>query len=101
MSAARTALPAGRAIRSLGWPVLFLLPWLVGFVVFTAGPMLASLVLSLTDYDIIHAPEFVGLRAHLGDSLHGVLRGLHVVAKTIGVGMADPRASGCLGSPGG
>jgi nucleoside phosphorylase len=35
-----------------------------------------------------HAPEFVGLRAHLGDQLHGQLRGLSVVAKTVGVGMA-------------
>jgi nucleoside phosphorylase len=35
-----------------------------------------------------YAPEFVGLRAHIGDSLHGSLAGLFVVAKTIGVGMA-------------
>ena len=35
-----------------------------------------------------HAPEFVGLRAHIGDSLNGSLAGLFVVAKTIGVGMA-------------
>jgi len=35
-----------------------------------------------------HPPEFVGLRAHLGDSLSGSLRGLSVIAKTIGVGMA-------------
>jgi nucleoside phosphorylase len=35
-----------------------------------------------------HAPEFVGLRAHLGDKISGQLRGLHVVAKTVGVGMA-------------
>lgn len=35
-----------------------------------------------------HAPEFVGLRAHIGDSLNGSLGGSFVVAKTIGVGMA-------------
>ena len=35
--------------------------WLIGFVVFTAGPMLASLVLSLTKYDILLPPSFVGL----------------------------------------
>ena len=28
----------------------------MGFVVFTAGPMIASLILSLTRYDIVHAP---------------------------------------------
>lgn len=35
-----------------------------------------------------HAPEFVGLRPHIGDSLHGSINGMHVVGKTIGVGMA-------------
>ncbi len=35
-----------------------------------------------------HAPEFVGLRPHIGDQLSGFVRGLVVVAKTIGVGMA-------------
>ncbi len=40
---------------------LFISPWIVGFVVFTAGPMIASLVLSLTKYDILSAPTFIGL----------------------------------------
>jgi nucleoside phosphorylase len=35
-----------------------------------------------------HGPEFVGLRPHIGEQLAGVVRGLNVVAKTIGVGMA-------------
>ncbi|MDB4974409.1 MAG: hypothetical protein JWN48_2750 [Myxococcaceae bacterium] len=35
-----------------------------------------------------HAPEFVGLRPHIGDSLNGSVAGLFVVAKTIGVGLA-------------
>jgi multiple sugar transport system permease protein len=48
----------------------FLSPWLIGLVLFTAGPMVASLVLSFTDYDLISAPSFVGLdnyRALLSD----------------------------------
>lgn len=40
---------------------LFIAPWLVGLVVFTAGPMVASLVLSFTDYDLVSEPQFVGL----------------------------------------
>jgi multiple sugar transport system permease protein len=40
---------------------LFLSPWIIGFLVLTAGPMVASLVLSLTDYDILSSPRFVGL----------------------------------------
>ncbi|MGA5302609.1 carbohydrate ABC transporter permease [Nucisporomicrobium flavum] len=38
----------------------FLSPWIIGFLVFMAGPMVASLVLSLTDYDVLTSTEFVG-----------------------------------------
>ncbi len=40
---------------------LFLLPWILGFIIFTAGPMIASAYLSLTSYDLLSAPQFVGL----------------------------------------
>jgi multiple sugar transport system permease protein len=40
---------------------LFISPWMLGFVIFTAGPMIASLILSLTQYDIVHAPVWAGL----------------------------------------
>ena len=40
---------------------LFLLPWLVGLIVITIGPMLISLYLAFTDYNMIQAPEWVGL----------------------------------------
>lgn len=39
----------------------FLSPWLVGFAVFTAWPLLYSGYLSLTDYDVINDPSFVGV----------------------------------------
>ncbi|GAB3432080.1 carbohydrate ABC transporter permease [Flindersiella endophytica] len=39
---------------------LFLSPWLIGFAVFTAGSMVASLVLSMTDYDVISPATWVG-----------------------------------------
>nr|ACR33050.1 ABC transport permease [Actinoplanes garbadinensis] len=38
----------------------FLSPWLIGFTVFMAGPMVASLVLSFTDYDVLTSTDFVG-----------------------------------------
>lgn len=41
------------------WGFLFITPWLIGFLVFTAGPMIASLVLSLYKYDLADA-KFVG-----------------------------------------
>lgn len=36
-------------------------PWLVGFVLFTAGPMLISLTVSFTDWDLLTDPRWVGL----------------------------------------
>ncbi len=36
-------------------------PWLVGFVLFTAGLMLISLVTSFTDWDLLTDPQWVGL----------------------------------------
>ncbi|WP_261167004.1 carbohydrate ABC transporter permease [Microbacterium sp. Marseille-Q6965] len=38
----------------------FLSPWLIGFAVFTAWPIIYSGYLSLTDYDVINDPNFVG-----------------------------------------
>src|SRR5262245_25670678 len=49
---------------------LCVLPWILGFVLFTAGPMLASAYLAFTEYDISFAPRFSGLanfRQMLGD----------------------------------
>ncbi|MFT7840345.1 sugar ABC transporter permease [Saccharothrix sp. BKS2] len=42
-----------------GW--LFLSPWIIGFLAFTAGPMVFSLWLSLTHYDMLEPPSYVGL----------------------------------------
>ncbi|GAB4527558.1 MAG: sugar ABC transporter permease [Anaerolineae bacterium] len=42
----------------MGW--LFALPWVLGFLVFTAGPMLFSLYSSFTRYNIIADPAWVG-----------------------------------------
>lgn len=39
----------------------FLSPWLIGFFVLTAGPMIASLFLSFTDYNLFNDPEFIGV----------------------------------------
>lgn len=40
---------------------LFASPWLVGFVVFTLGPMLASAAMTFADWSIMKPPVFVGL----------------------------------------
>jgi len=40
----------------------FVSPWLVGFAVFTAGPVVASILISFTEYDVLHRAEFVAWR---------------------------------------
>jgi multiple sugar transport system permease protein len=40
---------------------LFLAPWFVGLFLLTAGPILASLYLSFTDFDLLTAPRWTGL----------------------------------------
>lgn len=40
---------------------MFLLPWLVGFFLLALGPILASLYLGFTRYDMVSAPRWVGL----------------------------------------
>ena len=36
-------------------------PWIIGFFVFVAGPMIASLYLAMTRWDIFTSPKFLGL----------------------------------------
>jgi len=40
---------------------LYISPWIVGFIVFTLGPMIASGYYSLTEYPLISSAKFVGL----------------------------------------
>jgi multiple sugar transport system permease protein len=71
----RQAKEAGRDNKA-GY--LFLLPWLVGLVLITIGPMIASLYLSFTNYSLIQAPKFIGVdnyvRMLTDDRLHNSLK---------------------------
>jgi len=49
-----------QARRAL-WAYLFMLPWLIGLVVFWIGPIIASFYLSFTTYDVMSPPSFIGL----------------------------------------
>ena len=49
------------AVRRNAPGYLFLAPWLIGFFCLTLGPALVSLYLSFTDFDLLQAPNFVGL----------------------------------------
>ena len=63
------ARPPGRrlairpSVREALWGLVFIGPWVIGLLLFTAGPMIASLVMSLTDFNLVkpEATKFVGL----------------------------------------
>ena len=44
---------------------LYILPWILGFLIFTLGPMIASLYLSFTRYNMLRPPIFVGLQNYV------------------------------------
>jgi multiple sugar transport system permease protein len=40
--------------------LLFISPWVIGFLIFTLWPVIYSAYLSFTDYDVINPPSYVG-----------------------------------------
>jgi multiple sugar transport system permease protein len=61
------------ARRDLRNGLLFTSPWLVGLVIFTIYPIIASMYFSFTDYSVLKAPRWVGLANYVelftGDKL--------------------------------
>ncbi len=51
-----------KAIRENLSSYAFLIPWLLGFFVLTLYPMIYSLYLSFTQFDILQPPKWIGLR---------------------------------------
>ena len=39
----------------------FISPWIIGFICFTGGPIIASLYYSLTNYTLLSSPHYIGL----------------------------------------
>jgi multiple sugar transport system permease protein len=56
--------------RDAVWGYVFLLPWIIGLIVFWLGPILMSLVLGFTQYDAISPPVFIGLANYDTAFLH-------------------------------
>lgn len=52
---------ARRSRAEWGWLAVFLLPGLIGLLVFTVLPILASLLLTLFQWDLLTPPKFVGV----------------------------------------
>lgn len=41
--------------------ILFASPWLLGFLIFLLGPMLASFIMALSEYDVMNPARWIGL----------------------------------------
>ena len=51
----------GYRMRETGAALFFASPWLLGFAVLTGGPIIFSIVLSFTRYDVLTEARYVGL----------------------------------------
>jgi multiple sugar transport system permease protein len=89
-TAASVPLPRGRrrglspSRREAAWGLVFIGPWVAGLLLFTMGPLIASFVFSLTDFNLVRpeAVQFVGLDNYArlaSDPL--VIQGLVATAK--------------------
>lgn len=47
------------------WAIVFLLPSLIGLIVFVVYPLFRSLYLSMTDWDFVHKANFIGLQNYI------------------------------------
>jgi multiple sugar transport system permease protein len=44
---------------------LYISPWIIGFIVFVGGPLIASMYLSFNKYNILRPPVFIGLQNYI------------------------------------
>ncbi|MCB9150661.1 MAG: sugar ABC transporter permease [Caldilineaceae bacterium] len=51
--------------REALWGYVFLLPWLIGLIIFWIGPILASAYFSLMEYDVLSPPKFIGIENYV------------------------------------
>jgi ABC-type sugar transport system permease subunit/ABC-type glycerol-3-phosphate transport system substrate-binding protein len=72
------------------WAYLFVSPWAIGFLIFIAGPMLASLLFSFTQYDVLNEMRWVGARNYVqmvSDDSTTVVRAWSNVLYLAGIGV--------------
>ncbi len=51
--------------REAIWAYLLIGPWIVGFILFTLGPMIASLIFSFMDYSVVADSKFIGIANYI------------------------------------
>lgn len=72
------------------WAYLFISPWVLGFLVFTIGPMIASLFYSFTMWNVLGDAHWVGLKNYAdlaGYDRDNVSKSLSNVAYLAGIGV--------------
>jgi len=57
--------PMKRAARNQINGILFALPWILGFLVFTLYPLIQALYYSFTKYNLLEEPKFIGLANYI------------------------------------
>jgi multiple sugar transport system permease protein len=57
----RSRIASPRWWARLAWGYGMASPWIIGFLVFTLGPMIASIYFSLTEYSVLQPAKFIGL----------------------------------------
>jgi ABC-type sugar transport system permease subunit len=62
---ARRGLRLGVGARNQIYGLIFISPWLIGVLAFTAYPILASLYYSFTLYNVIQEPRWIGLQNYV------------------------------------
>jgi multiple sugar transport system permease protein len=68
-------------------------PWIIGFLAFTVGPIIASLVISFMQWDVISPPQWVGLSNYISifmqdrDFLQALKVTLYYSAVTLPLGL--------------
>jgi multiple sugar transport system permease protein len=67
-----------------------ILPWLIGYLVFSLGPMVASLVLSFTDYPVLTPAKWVGTANYVRMATSDPLYSLSIVNTLVYVGLSIP-----------
>lgn len=90
------------ATRRALWGYFFVSPWILGLTIFIAGPILGSLYLSFTKYDILSPPQWVGLenfrRAFFEDPLFwwSLSRSFYYAAAVVPLGLLGSLALALL-----
>jgi multiple sugar transport system permease protein len=54
-----------KEVRKTLWGLLFVSPWLIGFLWLTVYPIFASFYYSFTEYEILSTPKWVGLENYI------------------------------------